>query len=122
MKWDSYYVGALQRFWDKDLLPRYSEKQLEAIEVMEQMCHRLCLEMRLEPGDIQFVTNTHNLHARSAYKDDNDHGKKRWLQRLWLATGEESGGWPLPFADSRYEKRGGVQVNLTPESYPTEAE
>lgn len=122
MKWDSYYVGALQRFWDTGLLPQYTDDQREAIKVMEETCHRLCMEMILEPGDIQFVTNTHNLHARSAYKDSNDLDEKRWLQRLWLATSEEEGGWPLPFADSKYSKRGGVQVNLTPESYPLEAE
>ncbi|KAF4932447.1 Taurine hydroxylase-like protein SAT17 [Colletotrichum fructicola] len=122
MKWDSYYVGALQRFWEAGLLPKYTDAQQEAIKVMEEMCHRLSLEMTLQQGDVQFVTNTHNLHARSAYKDDNDITKKRWLQRLWLATSEEEGGWPLPFADSTYAKRGGVQVNMTPESYPTEAE
>lgn len=122
MKWDSYYVGALQRFWEKGLLPQYTDAQRDAIRVMEEMCHRLSLEMTLQPGDVQFVTNTHNLHARSAYKDDNDPNKKRWLQRLWLATSEQEGGWPLPFADSKYLKRGGVQVNKTPESYPLEAE
>jgi Taurine catabolism dioxygenase TauD, TfdA family len=123
MKWDSYYVSALQRFWDKGMLPRYSDTQLECIAVMEEYCRKLSLEMTLEPGDIQFVTNTHNLHARSAYEDDlNDSSKKRWLQRLWLATPEEDGGWQLPFADSAYIKRGGVQVDLTPETYPLEAE
>ncbi|KAI1617445.1 taurine catabolism dioxygenase TauD [Exophiala viscosa] len=122
MKWDSYYVGALQRFWEKDLLPTYTDAQREAIEVMEEMAWRLSFEMMLEQGDIQFVTNTHNLHARSAYQDANDPAIKRWLQRLWLATSEEEGGWPLPFADSKYEKRGGVQVNKTPEAYPLEAE
>jgi hypothetical protein len=122
MKWDSYYVGALQRFWAAGLLPEYSDAQREAIVVMEEMCNRLCLEMTLEPGDVQFVTNTHNLHARSAYKDNNDPSKKRWLQRLWLAASEAEGGWPLPFADTAYVKRGGVQVNKTPESYPLEAQ
>jgi hypothetical protein len=122
MKWDSYYVGALQRFWAAGLLPEYSDAQREAIVVMEDMCNRLCLEMTLEPGDVQFVTNTHTLHARSAYKDNNDPSKKRWLQRLWLATSEAEGGWPLPFADTAYVKRGGVQVNKTPESYPLEAQ
>lgn len=122
MKWDSYYVGALQRFWDKGLLPTYTDEQRDAIPVMEDMCRRLSLEMTLQQGDIQFVANTHNLHARSSYQDANDPDKKRWLQRLWLATSEDEGGWPLPFADSKYAKRGGVQVNKTPESYPLEAE
>ncbi|KAK7902736.1 hypothetical protein LTR67_002382 [Exophiala xenobiotica] len=122
MKWDSYYVGALQRFWEAGLLPEYTDAQREAVKAMEETCQRLCLEMTLEQGDIQFVTNTHNLHARSEYQDAADPTKKRWLQRLWLATSEEEGGWPLPFADSKYLKRGGVQVNRTPESYPMEAE
>ncbi|KAK2751863.1 taurine catabolism dioxygenase TauD [Colletotrichum kahawae] len=122
MKWDSYYVGALRRFWEAGLLPKYTDAQQEAIKVMEEMCHRLSLEMTLPQGDVQFVTNTHNLHARSAYKDDNDVTKKRWLRRLSLATSEEEGGWPLPFADSKYAKRGSVQVNVTSESYPMEAE
>jgi hypothetical protein len=122
MKWDSYYVGALQRFWEKDLLPQYTSLQNEVLTVVERACEELSLEMMLEVGDIQLVANTHNLHARSAYLDDNEHGKKRWLQRLWLATPEEEGGWRLPFADSAYKKRGGVQVNQTPETYPLEAE
>ncbi|OBT63528.1 hypothetical protein VE03_07050 [Pseudogymnoascus sp. 23342-1-I1] len=122
MKWDSYYVGALQRFWECDLLPRYTEKQQEVLRVVENLCHELSMEMMLQVGDIQLVANTHNLHARSAYLDDNDSGNKRWLQRLWIATPEEEGGWKLPFADSAYCKRGGVQVNDAPESYPMEAE
>jgi Taurine catabolism dioxygenase TauD, TfdA family len=122
MKWDSYYVGALQRFWEKGLLPPYTSLQHEAMTVTERACEELSLEMLLEVGDIQLVANTHNLHARSAYQDDNENGKKRWLQRLWLAVSEREGGWKLPFADSQYEKRGGVQVNDTPESYPMEAE
>lgn len=122
IKWDSYYIGALQRFWDAGLLPRYSQAQLDAIRVMEACCHRLCLEMTLQSGDLQLVANTHNLHARSAYHDPNDVDKRRWLLRLWLATPEAEGGWPLPFLDSAYVKRGGVQVNQTPESYPLDAE
>lgn len=121
-KWDSYYVGALQRFWDKGLLPVYTDAQREAIVVMEEVCGRLALEMVLERGDVQFVANTHVLHARSEYKDAEEEGEKRWLQRVWLATPEEEGGWPLPFADSKYFKRGGVQVNKTLETYPLEAQ
>lgn len=63
IKWDLYYVGALQRFWEKDLLLEYSDKQTEVLFVVEGMCQRLCLEMTLQIGDIQLVTNTNNLHA-----------------------------------------------------------
>jgi alpha-ketoglutarate-dependent taurine dioxygenase len=92
MKWDSYYVGALQRFCEAGLITPYGDVQREAIVVMEDYCHKLCLEMTLQQGDIQFVTNTHNLHARSACKDAEDPTKKRWLQRLWLSTPEEESG------------------------------
>jgi hypothetical protein len=106
MKWDSYYVGALQRFWEAGLLPQYTDAQREAIKVTEEFCRQLSFEMTLQSGDVQFVTNTHNLHARSAYRDDNDPSKKRWLQRLWIATSENEGGWPLPFADSKFTYAG----------------
>jgi hypothetical protein len=123
MKRDSYYVGALQRFWEKGLLPEYTDVQREVLVVVfEDLYRKLSLEMILQKGDIQLVANTHNLHARSAYEDAADPSQKRWLQRLWLATSEAEEGWPIPFADSKYVKRGGAQVNATPECYPMEAE
>jgi alpha-ketoglutarate-dependent taurine dioxygenase len=44
------------------------------------------LSMQLEPGDMQFVNNYHVLHARAAYEDDREHGRVRYLKRLWLET------------------------------------
>ena len=67
--------------------------------------------MILEVGDIQFLSNAHVLHARTAYKDHAPPAPRRHLMRLWLATPEGEGGWKLPFWDSGEMKRGGVQVD-----------
>ncbi|KAL4957029.1 hypothetical protein BDW69DRAFT_56065 [Aspergillus filifer] len=113
-KWDPYYVRSLTRFSEKGLVPPLSEKQLEALQVLEETCQRLSLHMILEVGDIQFVSNSHVLHARTAYKDYAPPAPRRHLMRLWLSTPESEGGWRLPFWDSNEKKRGGVQVDDTP--------
>jgi hypothetical protein len=112
-KWDPYYVRSMTRFSSKGLVPPLTPAQLEAIDVLEATCQQVALHMVLEVGDIQFVANSHVLHARTAYTDWAPHtGKpRRHLMRLWLATGEDEGGWRLPFSDSKEKKRGGIQVD-----------
>ena len=69
-KWDPYYVKSLTRFSDAGLIPALSEEQQHALQVLEDTCQRLSLHMVLEVGDIQFVSNAHLLHARTAYKGE----------------------------------------------------
>lgn len=121
-KFDPYYVRSLKRFWDKGEIPALSPEQERAIQILEDICMRLALHMILEIGDIQFLSNAHVLHARTAYKDYPAPAPRRHLMRLWLATPESEGGWSLPFADSTHKKRGGVQVNDTAPRAPTDAE
>jgi len=121
-KWDPYYVKSLSRFSDEGIIPPLSPEQSEAAQVLEDTCHKLRLHMILEVGDIQFLTNTHVFHARTAYKDHAPPAPRRHLMRLWLATPEEEGGWKLPFHDSKEKKRGGIQVNDTPPVCPLDAE
>lgn len=121
-RWDPYYVRSLTRFSDKGIIPPLSEAQEEAIKVLEDTCLRLSLHMILEIGDIQFVSNEHVLHARTAYKDYPPPAPRRHLMRLWLSTPENEGGWRLPFHDSEEKKRGGIQVNDTPPRAPDDAE
>jgi hypothetical protein len=45
----------------------------------------LYLDMYFEPGDIQLISNHVTLHARTAYEDWPDRGRKRHLLRLWLS-------------------------------------
>jgi hypothetical protein len=115
-KWDPYYVRSLTRFSDAGVIPPLSPEQVHALETLEEVCSRVKLHMVLEVGDIQFVSNSHILHARTAYRDYGpDSGMpRRHLMRLWLSTPASEGGWRLPFPDADERKRGGIQVNDTP--------
>ncbi|KAF7591639.1 hypothetical protein BBP40_001278 [Aspergillus hancockii] len=121
-KWDPYYVRSLSRFSETGIIPPLSPAQVEALEVLEATCMRLSLHMVLEVGDIQFVSNSHVLHARTAYTDHAPPTPRRHLMRLWLATPEHEGGWKLPFWDSNEKKRGGIQVDDQAPVAPLDAE
>ncbi|KAL6707428.1 hypothetical protein ACN47E_004207 [Coniothyrium glycines] len=121
-KWDPYYIRSLTRFSDAGLIPALSEAQQRAATVLEETCQKLALHMILDIGDIQFLSNNHVLHARTAYKDFAPPAPRRHLMRLWLSTPEEEGGWKLPFHDSKEKKRGGIQVNNTAPVAPEDAE
>ena len=145
-KWDPYFVWSLKRFVDQGLVPDLTEAQKRAISILEATCNELALHMVLEVGDIQFVSNTHLLHARTEYKGKQIFGRlrklsrsalcditntwidypapapRRHLLRLWLSTPETEGGWALPFWDSKEKKRGGIQVNNTAPRAPLDAE
>ncbi|KAJ5478497.1 hypothetical protein N7530_004006 [Penicillium desertorum] len=95
----------------RELSPPLSDAQQEALRVLEETCVRLSLHMILDVGDIQFLSNAHVLHARTAYTDHAPPAPRRHLMRLWLATPENEGGWKLPFWDSNEKKRGGIQVD-----------
>ncbi|RHZ53056.1 hypothetical protein CDV55_104672 [Aspergillus turcosus] len=121
-KWDPYYVRSLTRFSDAGIIPPLSAAQREALQVLEDTCLANALHMVLEVGDIQFLANSHVLHARTAYTDGPPPAPRRHLLRLWLATPEDEGGWRLPFWDSNEKKRGGIQVDDQPPVAPLDAE
>ncbi|QSZ29921.1 hypothetical protein DSL72_004439 [Monilinia vaccinii-corymbosi] len=121
-QWDPYFVKSLTRFSDAGVIPPLSPEQVEAIKVLEETCLRLSLHMILEIGDIQFLSNAHVLHARTAYTDYAPPAPRRQLMRLWLATPEGEGGWKLPYHDSAEKKRGGIQVNDQAPVAPLDAE
>ncbi|KAI1431327.1 Clavaminate synthase-like protein [Xylaria sp. CBS 124048] len=114
-KWDPYYVRSLRRFSDRGIIPPLSAAQEEAIDLLEAICERVKLHMVLGVGDIQFVSNSHTLHARTAYTDyPVDSGMpRRHLMRLWLSVPQSEGGWRLPYWDADEKKRGGIQVDDT---------
>jgi len=131
-RFDPYYVTSLSRFnsGPNAQIPPLSDAQLHAVKVLEETCLRESLHMILDPGDIQFVSNTHVLHARTAYKDYapgtvDEAGNlrpRRHLMRLWLSVPIDEGGWKLPYPDAHEKKRGGIQVNDTPPVCPLDAE
>lgn len=110
-RFDPYFIRSLTRFSSTGRIPPLTPAQSEAADVLEETCHRLSLHMILEVGDIQFLSNSQVLHARTAYRDHAPPLPRRHLMRLWLATPTGEGGWLLPFKDREEKKRGGIQVD-----------
>src|ERR1700761_3076996 len=77
------YVEAAQRRPESEV-PRVSDRQWQALDLLATLAEELCFEMSFAPGDIQFVNNHVIYHARSAFEDD-DQGHDRLLMRLWLS-------------------------------------
>jgi hypothetical protein len=76
------YVEAAQRRPETEV-PRVSDRQWQALDLLAKLAEELCFEMSFAPGDIQYVNNHVIYHARSAFEDD-DEGHDRLLLRLWL--------------------------------------
>jgi hypothetical protein len=77
------YIEAAQRRPEGEV-PRVSDSQWQALDLLAALAEELCFEMSFAPGDIQFVNNHVIHHARSAFEDD-DEGHDRLLLRLWLS-------------------------------------
>ncbi|KAK0540873.1 hypothetical protein OC835_000465 [Tilletia horrida] len=120
--YDVYYIRSLTRHVEAGLIPPVSALQWEAVEYLEATAQRLALHMVLDVGDMQFVSDCHVLHARTAYKDYPAPHPRRHLLRLWLSIPESEGGWKSPYPDSDHPRRGGIQVNDQPPTCPLEAE
>lgn len=78
-----YFRSAVRHDDVPPLTPREQElfATYEAIAMEEGMY----LDMDLQPGDIQLLSNHSNLHARTEYEDHADPARKRHLLRLWLS-------------------------------------
>jgi hypothetical protein len=57
----------------------------EAIEMLMELAEELSFEMRLEPGDMQFLNNHVVYHGRTPFNDDAGAGFSRLLYRIWLS-------------------------------------
>jgi alpha-ketoglutarate-dependent taurine dioxygenase len=59
---------------------------LEAVEVLEEICRRPGLAMSFEMGrgQMQFVNNRFILHSRTAFEDYEEPARRRHFVRLWL--------------------------------------
>ena len=65
--------------------PRMTDRQWQALDLLQELAEELCYEMTLEPGDMQFLNNHVVYHARTAFEDDPESGRVRRLYRLWLS-------------------------------------
>jgi hypothetical protein len=82
------YVEAGQKV---DTVPRMSDAQWEALDLLHELGHELGLVHRFQPGDIQYLNNHILYHGRTAYEDGT--GGTRMLYRTWISMANSR---PLP--------------------------
>ena len=87
--WQNFYIRSAQRFEE---LPRFTERQQEALDMIDALSEELRFDQTFEPGDMQFLHNHVIVHSRTSYDDYPEPDRRRHLLRLWLAT---PGGRPL---------------------------
>lgn len=107
------YLMAAQRFPE---VPRLTQAQQEAIELVEQICNDPAIQLGfyMEPGDVQIANNYAVLHARTKYEDAKDPEARRHLLRAWL-TLPNGRALPPVFAQTRefaasYQSRHGTSM------------
>jgi hypothetical protein len=66
-------------------VPKLTDAQREAIDLLMALADELSFSMRFEPGDMQLLNNHVVYHARTAFEDDAGTGHVRLLYRLWLS-------------------------------------
>ena len=109
------YIDSAQRYPDA---PRLTEKHVAALDLFDSLADdpAIHMEMRLAPGDMQFVYNHALLHDRTGFRDWPDPADRRHLLRLWLSL---PGDRPLPecfrqrYDDITIGARGGILLENT---------
>ena len=88
--------GVLRTFYHADYfrsavrhsdVPPLTEEEQRLLDTYEAIASEegVYLDMDLQPGDIQLLSNHTNLHARTAYEDHAEADRRRHLLRLWLS-------------------------------------
>lgn len=83
-----WYIRKAQRH---PQVPRLTAEQIELLDLIDEIAAdpAFYVEMRLEPGEINYLKNNAVLHARTQYVDWDEPERKRHLVRLWLIAHEE---------------------------------
>ena len=84
-----WYIRGAQRH---PQVPRLTEAQTQLLDLIDAIAADpvFHVEMRLEPGEINYLKNNTALHSRTEYADFDEPGRKRHLVRLWLTA---HGSW-----------------------------
>jgi hypothetical protein len=88
--------GCLRTFYHSDYfrsatrhsdVPELAEQERDLLDTYEAIASEegMFVDMDLEPGDIQLLSNHYALHSRTAYEDHEDPSRRRHLLRLWLS-------------------------------------
>lgn len=75
--------------------PQLTAQQREAMDLLDEVVRRpeFMFSMRLEPGDLQILSNHTVLHSRTQFEDSPVPEERRLLYRLWISTPDAP---PLP--------------------------
>ncbi|KAF9463721.1 hypothetical protein BDZ94DRAFT_1235994 [Collybia nuda] len=73
-------------------IPPITEAQAEALDTMHFLAEKYSLGLNFQKGDIQYINSMGLLHAREAFRDDEEH--TRHLIRLWLRRDDLA--WKTP--------------------------
>ncbi len=118
------YINSAQEL---DGAPTLSAEQIEALDLFDSLCDEpdLHIEMMLELGDVQFVSNHSTLHDRTGFTDWHEPERRRHLFRLWLCP--PMGRKLPPIFAERYGpievgNRGGIVLTDTEYTIPLEPE
>jgi hypothetical protein len=78
-----HYFRSAQRFPEAAI----DDAGLAALELYDELCEDpdRHLDMWLEPGDMQFISNHTIVHARTGFEDWPEPERRRHLLRLWLS-------------------------------------
>ncbi len=114
--YDRSFISAAQaRFAAAGTVARLTPEQAAALDAADAAAasDALRLDMRLAPGDMQFLHSHTTWHARGAFSDGGARGARsgRHLLRLWLAPAPEE-AWELP--DAFAARYGSVARDATP--------
>jgi hypothetical protein len=80
----SEYFRSAARLPEVGALPKRHQKLLDRYDALGASPD-FHMDMWLERGDMQFISNHTIVHARTEYEDDPDSARKRHLLRLWLS-------------------------------------
>jgi hypothetical protein len=74
-------------------VPRLTEAQIAAMDLLAEVAEEVCLYAPFAPGDLQLLNNHVVFHGRTEYEDDPSQAQERLLFRLWLSVPNSR---PLP--------------------------
>jgi hypothetical protein len=88
--------GQLRTFWHSEYfrsavrhpgVPPFTAEEQALLELYDRLAAspEIYLDMWLQPGDIQLISNHTVVHARTAYEDYPESARRRHLLRLWLS-------------------------------------
>jgi hypothetical protein len=88
-----FYIGWYIRDAQRHDVPRLTPDQRALLDLIDAVAAdpAFHVEMKLEPGEINYLKNNTVLHARTEFEDFAKPSKKRHLLRLWLSGHGEWG-------------------------------